>query len=182
MQDPNQPPSQPKPGMSGATAETASAPAPQQGAPKTPADPAAVQQELQRGLQGLSEALYSNEKTSDAIIKMLSDSEKVGSAAKAAMFAATQIIQKAELAERVAVPLAVVAADEVMQMGDAIGLEYSEEEAKQVTMSTAEMMLSAYGVDPEKARAIGETASPEMKKGMEDIYSGSLKPEQGASA
>jgi len=166
------PPSQPKPGMTGAAPNPASSGAArgQKGASRSQADPAAVQKEMTRGLQGLSEALYSNEKTSAAVLKMVTPEDKIGSAAKAAMFTVSQIMEKGQLAERIAVPLIVVAADEIMQMAEAAGNPYSEDDAKNVTMAAAEMMLSAYGVDPARAQAMAEQASPEDRAEMESVY------------
>ena len=166
------PPSEPKPGMSGATADPAASGQAmgQKGAVRTEADPQAINNELGRGLQGIAEALFVNEQTSQAVMNMVRAEEKVGSAAKAAMFVTAQVIEKAGIAERVAVPMVAHAADQVMQMADETGLVYSEEDAKNVIMSATEMMLDAYGVSPERARAIAEGASPEQRKGMEEVY------------
>jgi hypothetical protein len=181
-QQQSMPPSQPKPGMSGGAPAPSASPSAMgvKGNQRTQADPQKVQQELARGAQGVSQALYSNEQTSNAVLKMFRPEEKVGSTAKAAMMAASQVIEKAGIAERVAVPLAVMAADEVMQMVEATGqAQFSEPEAKQVIMSTAEMMLSAYGVSPERAQMLAEQASPEQRSKMEQVYR--ADPSQGGA-
>lgn len=173
------PPSQPKPGMTGGGADPAAAMPGQKGAQRTPEDPQAIQNELARGIQGLSEALYGNEQTSDAVLKMLRPNKAVDTGAKAALFVATQVIQKAQIAERLAVPLVAIAADEVMQMAEQTGeFQYSEDDAKNLIMAATEMMLSAYGVDPARAKSIAESASPEQRAGMEEVY----KPVMGGEA
>jgi hypothetical protein len=167
------PPSQPKPGMTGAAPNPQASPQAmgQKGAVRTEADPEAINKELGRGVQGVSQALYSNEQTSAAILKMFRPEEKVGSAAKAAMMASSQVIEKAGIAERVAVPLAVMTADEVMRLIEAEGRgQFSEEEAKQVVMATTEMMLGAYGVSEDRAKLLAEKASPEQRSQMEKLY------------
>lgn len=168
------PPSQPRPGSSGAAPQGQASPSAmgvKGSAPKRDVPIERIQEELGRGVNALSTALYSNQKTSDAIMGMVNEQEKVGSVAKAAVFATTQVMDKGDIAERVAAPLTALAVDEIIQMSEATGMEFSEEESKQALMSAQEMLLSAYGVSEERARALAEQASPEARKRMESIYS-----------
>jgi hypothetical protein len=129
-----------------------------------------VREELARGANALSTALYSNEKTSAAVLKVVNEQDKIGTTAKAAVLAVTQTAEKAGIAPRVIPSLAALAVDEVISMASATGIEYSEDDSKKILMSAMEMTLSAYGVDEGKARQLAERASPEEKAQMENIY------------
>jgi predicted nucleic acid-binding protein len=176
-----QPPSQLRPGASPPQGPSSAVRAQQKSpaARSVDAPLERVQAAFEKGLNGLAQALYANQKTSDAILSMVNAEEKIGSAAKAATFATAQVIEKLDIPERVAVPMVTAAADEVMQMAEEANIaQYSEEDAKNVVMASAEMMLQAYGVDATRAQELAEGMDPESKGKIEQVYAG----ERGGNA
>lgn len=142
----------------------------QQGGPAT--------EEVMRGIQAVSKALYQDQAMSDKIIASVSEQEKVGSTAKAAIMLVTQMDKQLDLAERAIAAVTVFTADRLMELVEADArnkIEYSELEAKQVIMTTMEGILKAYGVTPERSAQVAQQIGPEETKKAQGIYEEGLK-------
>lgn len=175
-----QPPSQKKMPMPGAgEAPQAS---PQAMAGKAQADRKATRQvpreqlqaALSKGAEGVAAALYKNEKIRDSVVGMISAEDKVGSTAKATTMMLSNLNKKLQLPERIMPALTTLAADEVMQLAEATGVEYSEQEAKQVLMTATEIVLNSYGVDPERAKQLASSADKSTLQKAESTYKEAL--------
>lgn len=126
---------------------------------------------MQRGAEAVSEALHKNRQVSNAAMKMINEQEKVGSTAKSVTMLLSNVNQRAQLPERIMVPLAMATADEMMEMAELSGrAKYSEQEAEQVMLTTAEMILASYGVPPERAAQLAQSASKKDLQRAEDAF------------
>tara|TARA_R110000803_G_scaffold47081_2_gene98486 strand:- start:120 stop:677 length:558 start_codon:yes stop_codon:yes gene_type:complete len=126
----------------------------------TEAEPGAVDpmiaEEVSKGVQAVSRVLYEEEGVSDQILKMVNDKEKVGSAAKATVMLVTQVDKQIDLMEEAIAAVTAFAVDRLLELVDADArskIEYSDDEAKQVMMTTMELILTSYGVTPEESQA-----------------------------
>lgn len=116
-----------------------------------------LQGELNRGIEAVGQALYSNRELSDKILKMVSDKEKIGSAAKAAILTVTQVDKKIDLDEEALAGLTVWTVGRLIELVEADsrnGLEYTDMETKQVLMTSIELLFEAYGVTLEDRQAL----------------------------
>lgn len=134
-----------------------------------------VQAEFERGMQGVSRAIYEEEALSDQIIGMINEQEKIGSIAKAVITVITQVDKQLDIAEPVLAPMAVFTADRLMELAETAipGMQYSEKEQQQIVMTVTELLLATYGVSPERAAQAGEGMSPEeMASNHQEFYGG----------
>lgn len=130
---------------------------------------------LQTGADAVSKALYGNKKIRQAIMGMIRKDDKVGSTAKATTMMLSNLNKKVNLPPRTMVPLVTLAADEVMIAAEAANrAEYSEQEAKQVIMTSAEIVLKAYGVGPEQAKQLASRADKSSLQKAESTYKETL--------
>lgn len=136
---------------------------------------------MQKGAEAVAQGLYKNRQTSNAALKMINDSEKVGSTAKAVTMFLSEINKRAQLPERIMVPLAMMTADELMEMAEQSGrAQYSPEEATQVALTTAEMIMRSYGVEPERAAQLAQQASQQDLQMAESAFNQALNGGQQA--
>lgn len=133
--------------------------------------------EVERGIASVGKALYQDEGMSEKILAMVSDEEKVGSTAKAAIMLVTEMDKKIDLDEDAIAPVTVFAADRLMELVEADGrngIEYSEMEAKQVIMTTMEGILTAYGSTPEDQAELAAQVGPEETQQYQKTYEETL--------
>lgn len=130
---------------------------------------------MQKGAEAVASALYQNRKTSQASLKMIREEDKIGSTAKAATLILSEINKQAQLPERIMVPLAIMTADELMDMAEQGNrAKFSEQEAQQVALTTSEMILTAYGVPQERAAELAQQASQQDLQKAEDAFNTAL--------
>lgn len=130
---------------------------------------------MQAGASAVAEALHGNRKIGGAALKMINERDKVGSAAKAATQLLSEVNKRARMPERIMVPLAILTADELMDMAEETGrARFSEQEAQQVALTTAEMVLTSYGVPQERAAELAQRASREDLQRAENAFEQAL--------
>jgi hypothetical protein len=177
-----QPPFEQKMPMEGAGPQQ---PAASQGAPqaKAQADRKATREvprdQIQKAMQVASEAmytaLYKTKGIGRSVMKMISPEDKVGSTAKAATAFLSNLSKQTGMPERIAVPMVALAADEIMSLAEsANGITYSEQEAKQVVITAAELTMSAYGVPPERAEELARNSDKGTLQKAESAYKETL--------
>lgn len=106
------------------------------------------QQEYERVAKPMYATLYDNERTSEAIVSMLSAEEKVGSVARAALMVIKQLDERLDMAEVVVATITMDAVDELLQIAEAaLDTEYSEAEAQQALAATWEGVMILFGGD-----------------------------------
>jgi len=173
------PPSAPRPGMSGQAPQPSASPQvmqDQQTQSAKPqrqgkADPEGARRDLSAGIEAVSAALHKNRKTSNALLGMISDQEKVGSVAKAAVQTVTQLAKKTELPKRTLAPLTMYSAMELMDLKEATGgMKFTSEERSQAVIAATELLLTASGVSKEEASALATQAGEKGRKSMETDY------------
>lgn len=135
----------------------------------------AIKAEFERGVTAVGKALYSAGEVSDKILGMISEQDPVGSIAQAALMTVTQVDRKLDLPERVMPALTIFTADRLLEMAKEMGIQISDEQSKQVAMAAMEMVLTGYGVQPERAAQLAKGRSPEELKAAEGIYKGMNK-------
>ena len=86
------------------------------------------QQEYERALDELSEVLYKNEQASDALLGMIQKGDKVETTIKAVVTLITQMDEKIDIHESVFAELTKEAADRLIDLSEAQGMEFSEKE------------------------------------------------------
>lgn len=151
--------------------------APQQGAAESKGKGGPATAEVERGIAAVGKALYQDAGMSDKILAQISDEEKVGSTAKAAIMLVTQMDKQLDLAERAIAAVTVFAADRLMELAEADarnGIQYSDMEAKQVIMTTMEGILKAYGVTPERSAQLAQQVGPDEAKKYQKTYEETL--------
>lgn len=130
---------------------------------------------MQKGADAVAMALYQNKQTSKASLQMINEDDKVGSTAKAATMLLSEVNKRAQLPERIMVPLAIMTADELMDMAEQGNrATYSDQEAQQVILTTAEMVITSYGVPPERAAQLAQQASEQDLKKAESAFDKAL--------
>lgn len=135
------------------------------------------EEEVMRGIEGISNAIYGDADMSDKILAMVDGEEKVGSTAKAVIMLVTEMDKKIDLDEEAIAAVSVFAADRLMELVEADArkdLEYSDMEAKQVIMTTMEGIFTAYGVTPERGAQVAEQVGPEQTAASQKIYEETL--------
>jgi hypothetical protein len=130
---------------------------------------------MRQGADAVAQALYGTKEIGKAAMQMIQESDKVGSTAKAATQLLSEVNKRAQLPERIMVPLAIMTADEVMDMAEqANRTTFSDQEAQQVVLTTAEMVLQSYGVPPERAQQLAQQASQQELKQAENAFNSAL--------
>lgn len=123
----------------------------------------------------VAQALYENKQTSGAALKMVNEADKIGSAAKAATMLLSEVAKRTEVPPRIMVPLAILTADELMDMAEQSNrATFSDKEAQQVALTSAEMVLTAHGVQPERAAQLAQQASKSELQQAENAFNQAL--------
>ena len=153
-----------------------------QGAQPLPGDDVgeevSIEEEAARGIGAVGKALYQDEAMSEKIVGMVSEGkEKIGETAQATIMLVTQMDKQMDIAEPAIAPIAVFAADRIMELVEADArknVEFSEMEAKQVIMTTMEGIFTAYGVTPERSAEAAAGMSEEERAGHQATYEETL--------
>jgi len=135
---------------------------------------------LRTGAEAVAQALYKSPKVSKGAIRMISpDEDKIGSTAKSVTMLLSEVNKRAQIPERVMVPLTILTADEMMDMAEEAGrATFNEQEAQQVMFTAAEMILQAHGVPPERAAQLAQQASQQELKQAESVFNKALGEQQ----
>ena len=131
------------------------------------------QEEFERAMAELSDTLYTNEKTSTALVNMISPEDKVGSTVKAVMSLVTSMDDKLNIDEGIIYQITMETADRLMDLAESAGTEFSEKETEQIAMASWEGMMTAYGDEPtvqEDYDYLSEGMSDVEKKQAETKY------------
>ena len=107
---------------------------------------------------------------------MLSPDEKVGSVAKAAMFALTSLDNEHDFDESVMAQITEEVADRVIEVYEAkTGDEFTEPESQAVLGSVWEGLMEVYGISPEQYADFTQGLDDKGFEGFEQEYQGYLK-------
>jgi len=118
---------------------------------------------------------HGNRRIGGAALKMINEQDKVGSAAKAATQLLSEVNKRAQMPERIMAPLALLTADELMDMAEETGrTTFSKQEAEQVALTTAEIVLKSYGVPQERAAELAQRVSREDLQRAENAFEQAL--------
>lgn len=143
------------------------------------------QAEYERGLAGIYNALYKNERASQAVVDMVQPEDKVGSTVKAVILLVTQVDKKLQLDEVVIPQLTEDAVDRVMELAEASKkIQYSDKEQQAVLGAAFEGVLQVFG-DAESAQDYMTSMPPEKLNQHKAQYEQMLAasgPDQGLTA
>ena len=131
------------------------------------------QEEFERVMAELSDTLYSNEKTSEALVGMIDTEDKVGSTVKAVLSLVTSMDDKINMDEGVIYQVTMEAADRLIDLAESAGKEFNEKEIEQIALASWEGMMTAYGDEPtmqEDYDFLSEGMSDVEKKQAETKY------------
>lgn len=146
----------------------------QQGKPS--GDESTDMAEIERGLQAITKALYTDEAASNAFAQALNPQDPVGSVTKASIQLVTQIDNQLNLSERSIAPLAVIGCGELMELGEAAhGMQMDESQQQQAVMATWEGVLAAYGVNQEDSANFAGSTSEQEQTDAVSMYEGAMK-------
>ena len=145
-------------------------------APEAPVDEAQVaptgevgpeeQEEYDRAMTELGDVLYSNEKTSRALVEMINPEDKVGTTVKAVLSLMTSMDDKINMDEGVIYNVTMEAADRLIDLAEAAGKEFNEKEIEQIAVASWEGMMTAY--DDEAEGSLQEDYDY-LAEGMSDV-------------
>lgn len=111
------------------------------------------QAEYERAMAGLYDALYKNQKSSQAVLDMVQPSDKIGSTAKAVVLLVQQLDKKLQLDEVVIPQIAQDAAERVVELAEkGKDMEFSEEELQNLIGAVMEGVMQVFGVSPQDAQ------------------------------
>lgn len=134
--------------------------------------------ELQRGLQGVSRAIYESDETSDALLSMVEPGGPegvVGGASRAVIQLVTELDKKLDLDKAVLAQLGARAADRFIELVEAEkGIDVSDQEARQIVMTVEEGLLQAYGMDEEASGRMVNGMSDAEYQGLQQLYTDTL--------
>jgi len=107
------------------------------------------QEEYERAMTELGDVLYSNEKTSKALVEMINPEDKVGSTVKAVLSLVTSMDDKINMDEGIIYNITMEAADRLIDLAESAGKEFNEKETEQVALAAWEGMMTAYDDEAE---------------------------------
>ena len=107
------------------------------------------QEEFERAMAELSDTLYTNEKTSKALVEMIDPEDKVGSTVKAVLSLVTSMDDKINMDEGIIYNITMEAADRLIDLAESAGKEFNEKETEQVALAAWEGMMTAYDDEAE---------------------------------
>lgn len=104
------------------------------------------QQEYERGMQALAKVLYSNEKTSNAVVDQVDPNDLVGSTAKVSMLFLKQLDEKMNLDDAVVAKMTEETVMRIMELAEARhGVAYEERDAQVILSTTWEGITAMFG-------------------------------------
>jgi len=137
-------------------------------------DPDTLKAGLKRAVGVVSKAL-DNPKIGGAALKIVRPDDKVGSTAKTVVMLLSEVNKRAALPERLMPTLVLLTSDEIMVRAEqALDIEYSEMEAKQVMMTAGEMVFQMYGVSPSRAKQLGAQLGKDALAKAQQTYQEAL--------
>lgn len=133
------------------------------------------QQEYQRAMKALSQVLYANDKTSNAIVDQIDPNDKVGSTAKVNMLVMQQLDKKINMDESIVAQMTQEVAERIMELAEARhGFEYSEREAQVILGATWEGVAQMFGVTAEDAQGLAQELGPDNLANVKQQHEGFL--------
>ena len=133
------------------------------------------QKEYERAMQALAQILYSNEKTSNAIVDQINPEDKVSSTAKVSILLMKQLDSKIQLDEGVVAEVTREATARIMELAEARhGLEYGGREEQVILGSVWEGIQSVFGMDQDDAAILMQGIGGDNLAQMKETYEGML--------
>jgi hypothetical protein len=157
--------------------EALEAEAPEAEAPEAEGDQAAPEEqaEYERAMAGLYDALYVNDKSSQAVVDMIQPEDKNGSVVKAVVLLVQQLDKKLQLDEVVIPQIAQDATELVVEIAEkAKKVQFSEDELQSITGAVMEGVFQVFGVSPEDAQDFMSSVPPEEQAAMKQEYDGAV--------
>lgn len=126
------------------------------------------QAEYERAMGALSKIIYEDDNANEAITKMLSPQEKVGSVAKASLITIQQLDMKFDIDEVVIPELTQEAVGRIIDLYQNVhGEEFSDQEAQGALGATWEGIMELYGMDEADYAELTAGMSEEDFRGYE---------------
>lgn len=126
--------------------------------------------EYDRMMEALSLVLYKNERTSNAVVKMLTPEERVGSIAKASMTLITQLDEKFDFDEVVIPELTQEVVTRIVDLYANVHGKVSKQDHTAALGATWEGVMQVFGVDEEDYAELTAGMSDEEFAGYETQY------------
>ncbi len=135
------------------------------------------QKEYERSMNAMAQVLYSNEKTSNAIVDQVDPNDKVSSTAKVSMLFMQQLDEKINMDESIVSQMTEETVTRIMELAEnRHGLEYDESEAQVILSTTWEGISQLFGMDEtghsELVNSVGSDRLPQLKEQYEAALNG----------
>lgn len=133
------------------------------------------QQEYQRAMQALSQILYANDKTANAIVDQIDPQDKIGSTSKVNMLLIQQLDQKINMDESIVAQMTQEVTERVMELAEARhDIKYSEREAQVILGATWEGVAQMFGANAESVQGLAEELGPDNLANLKQQHEGFL--------
>ena len=129
------------------------------------------QAEFERVMIAVEKIMYGDDKANAGIVNGIDPRDKIGSVAQTAAILLKQIDDKVDMDEVVIPEVTMEVTDRVIDIAEnAKGLEFSEAEQQAIWGATWELVMGAFGVDPDDFAELTDGMSDDDLAGYETQY------------